>query len=310
LLAKRFSTKEAKGFFAGMAAHSMVPLSHPATSAIALVLLAAAHHHGWPMAKGGSQSIADALASYFISLGGKIQTNFNVTSLEPLPSAHAILFDIGPAQLLTIAGHKFSSLYRKQLSRYRYGMGVFKIDWALSAPVPFTATEALHAGTVHLGSSIEEITVSEKQAWRGNHVDKPFVLLAQQSVFDHSRAPQGKHTGWAYCHVPAGSTADMTEAIERQVERFAPRFRDTILARHTFNTEQIEEYNPNYVGGDINGGAATLDQMFTRPALRYSPYRTSSRGLYLCSSSTPPGGGVHGMCGFHAAQRVMKDIFL
>ena len=310
LLSKRFSTKEGRGFFAGMAAHSMLPLSHPATSAIALVLFGAAHHHGWPIPKGGSQSIANALAAYFLSIGGKIQTNLKVTSLEQLPSTHAVIFDTTPRQLLAIAVHNFSSIYKKQLSRYRYGMGIFKIDWALSSAIPFSANEALHAGTIHVGGSFDEIAFSERQAWKGNHVDRPFVLLAQQSVFDHSRAPEGKHTGWAYCHVPSGSTTDMTEAIEKQVERFAPGFRDTILARHTFNSEQIEVYNPNYIGGDINGGAATIDQLFTRPALRLSPYRTSARGLYICSSSTPPGGGVHGMCGFHAAQRVLKDIFL
>jgi phytoene dehydrogenase-like protein len=308
-LARSFSTMEAKGFFAGMAAHSMLPLSYPATSAIALVLMSAGHLQGWPIPKGGSQSIANALASYFMSIGGKIQTNFHVSSLDQLPSSHAALFDVGPKQLLEIAGHKFSSIYRKQLSRYRYGMGVFKIDWALSAPIPFKAPEVQHAGTVHLGNSFQEISLSERQAWKGQTAEKPFVLLAQQSVFDHSRAPEGKHVGWAYCHVPNSSTVDMTKAIERQVERFAPGFRETILARHTFNTEQIEEYNPNYIGGDINGGAATLDQLFTRPALRRSPYRTSAKGIYLCSSSTPPGGGVHGMCGFHSAQRVLSDVF-
>jgi phytoene dehydrogenase-like protein len=310
LMMRAFSTKEGRAFFAGMAAHSMLPLSYPATSAIALVLMSAGHLHGWPIAKGGSQSIANALASYFISIGGKIQNNFHVTSFEQLPGAHAVLLDVGPKQMLEIAGHKFSSLYRKQISRYRYGMGVFKIDWALSAPIPFKAPEVQHAGTVHIGNTYQEIASSERQAWKGQHADKPFVLLAQQSLFDPSRAPEGKHVAWAYCHVPNGSIVDMTQAIERQVERFAPGFKETILGTHTFNTEQIEEYNPNYKGGDINGGAATIDQLFTRPALRRSPYRTSAKGVYICSSSTPPGGGVHGMCGFHAAQRALRDVFL
>jgi len=308
-LARRFITKEGRGLWAGMAAHSILPLSYVATSAIALVLLAAAHVKGWPIPLGGSQSIANALANYFISLGGKIQTGFYVRSLEDLPSSHAVLFDVGPRQLLTIAGHKFSSLYKNQLQNFRYGMGVFKIDWALDGPIPFTAPECRIAGTVHLGNTLEEIAESERMAWNGQHAEKPFVLVAQQSLFDPSRAPEGKHTAWAYCHVPNGSTVDMTETIERQVERFAPGFRDRILAKSTLNTMQMEEYNPNYVGGDINGGAFTAGQIFTRPALRFSPYRTSARGLYICSSSTPPGGGVHGMCGYHAAVRALKDIF-
>jgi phytoene dehydrogenase-like protein len=308
-IAKRFQTKEAKGFWAGMAAHAMLPLNFFTTAAIGLVLLTTGHVKGWPIPKGGSQSIANALLSYFISIGGKVQTNFYVRSLDQLPSSHAVLFDIGPKQLLEIAGHKFSALYKRQLQNYRYGMGVFKIDWALDDAIPFVATECRLAGTVHLGNTIEEISVSEKQAWEGSHAEKPFVLLAQQSLFDPSRAPEGKHTAWAYCHVPNGSTLDRTEAIEKQVERFAPGFRERILARSTFNTEQMETYNLNYVGGDINGGAITIGQLFTRPALRLSPYRTSAKGLYLCSSSTPPGGGVHGMCGFHAAKRALSDIF-
>jgi phytoene dehydrogenase-like protein len=309
LLATRFSTKEARGLLAGMAAHSLLPLSYPATSAIALVLLITGHCKGWPLAKGGSQSIANALAKYFISLGGEIQTDFYVKSLDQLPSAKALMFDVAPRQLLQIAGHKFSSLYKRQLSKYRYGMGVYKIDWALEEPIPFSAGECRLSGTVHLGNSLEEIASSENQVWKGEHPDKPFVLLAQQSLFDRTRAPEGKHTAWGYCHVPNGSTKDMTQAIEQQVERFAPGFRERIIARNTMNTEQIEEYNPNYIGGDINGGAMVLDQLFTRPALRLSPYRTSTRGMYICSSSTPPGGGVHGMCGYHAAVKVLKDIF-
>ncbi|HEX2536394.1 MAG TPA: NAD(P)/FAD-dependent oxidoreductase [Chitinophagaceae bacterium] len=308
-LARRFTSKEARGLWAGMAAHSIQPLSNWTTSAIGLVLLAVGHLQGWPLPLGGSHSIARALASYFISLGGQIRTGFFVSSLRQLPSAHAVLFDVTPRQLLRIAGYRFSSLYQWQLERYRYGMGVFKVDWALDEPIPFTAEACRQAGTVHLGNTIEEIAAGERAAARGGHPERPFVLLAQQSLFDVSRAPAGKHTAWAYCHVPHGSTKDMTAAIERQVERFAPGFRDRIIGRHTLNTAQLEAHNPNYIGGDINGGILDVGQLFTRPALRYSPYRTSARGLYICSSSTPPGGGVHGMCGYHAARQALHDIF-
>ncbi len=308
-LAKRFKTPEARGLFAGMAAHAIEPLTNLATSAIALVLMISAHVKGWPIPKGGSDKIADALASLFISLGGKIETNLYVRSMEQLPSAHAVLFDVTPQQLLEIAGHRFSSIYKWQLERYRYGMGVFKIDWALDAPILFTAAGCRQAGTVHLGNTFAEIADYERQIWSGKTLGKPFVLLAQPSIFDPSRAPQGKHTAWAYCHVPFGSVTNMTAAIENQVERFAPGFKETILAKHTMNTAQMEEYNPNYIGGDINGGAIDIGQLFTRPALRWSPYKTSAKGIYICSSSTPPGGGVHGMCGYHAAKRALKDVF-
>lgn len=309
LFANKFNTPEAKALWAGMAAHSIQPLSNVATSAIGLVLMAAAHAKGWPIPKGGSQSLANALASYFVSIGGKIETGFYVKSLEQLPSAKAILFDITPRQLLQIAGHRFSTIYKWQLEKYRYGMGVFKVDWALDGQVPFISDKAREAGTVHLGNTFEEIASSELATSKGKHPDKPFVLLAQQSVFDDTRAPKGKHAVWAYCHVPNGSTKDVTEAIEQQVERFAPGFRERILAKHTFNTAELEAYNPNYIGGDINGGIIDIGQLFTRPALRYSPYRTSEKGLYICSSSTPPGGGVHGMCGFHASERAWEDVF-
>jgi phytoene dehydrogenase-like protein len=308
-VAGRFKTEQAKGFFAGMAAHSMQPLTNLSTTAAALVLLSAGHLKGWPLPKGGSQQIANALASYFISLGGKIETNTYIKSLNQLPSSHSVLFDITPKQLLQIAGHRFSNIYKWQLQRYRYGMGVFKIDWALDGPIPFAAEECKRAGTVHIGNTFSEIAAAEQLTWDGEHPEKPFVLLAQQSPFDPSRAPEGKQTVWAYCHAPNGSTVNMTEAIEKQVERFAPGFRERILAKHVMNTEQIEEYNPNYIGGDINGGVMNIGQLFTRPALRWSPYKTSAKGIYICSSSTPPGGGVHGMCGYHAAKRVLKDIF-
>jgi phytoene dehydrogenase-like protein len=308
-LANRFNTKAGKSLWAGMAAHSMQALSSMTTSAIGMVLMAVGHVEGWPIAKGGSQQIANALASYFISLGGEIQTDFYVKSLRDLPSARAVLFDVTPRQLLEIAGHRFSSIYKWQLEKYRYGMGVFKIDWALDAPVPFTAAQVRKAGTVHLGNSIEEIASGEYASSIGAVPEKPFVLLAQQSLFDTSRAPEGKHTAWAYCHVPHGSKADMTDIIERQVERFAPGFKERILAKHTFNTAQMEAYNPNYIGGDINGGIIDIGQIFTRPALGFSPYGTSEKGLYICSSSTPPGGGVHGMCGYHAAKRALSEVF-
>ena len=308
-LTKRFKTPEAKGLFAGMAAHAIQPLSNLTTSAFALVLMVAAHLKGWPIPKGGSNQIANALTSYFISLGGKIETNFYVKSLEQLPSAHAVLLDVTPKQLLQIAGHRFSSIYKWQLERYRYGPGVFKVDWALDAPIPFTADECRQAGTIHLGNTFAEIANGEQQIWDGKISEKPFVLLAQPSLFDPSRAPKGKHTAWAYCHVPNGSKTDMTAIIENQVERFAPGFKETILAKHAMDTTQMEEYNPNYIGGDINGGVIDIGQLFTRPVLRWSPYKTSAKGIYICSSSTPPGGGVHGMCGYYSAKRALRDVF-
>lgn len=308
-ISRRFKTKHAKGLWAGMAAHSMQPLSNPTTSAIALVLMIAGHLRGWPIPKAGSRSIANALASYFVSLGGKIETNFYVGSLAQLPSSHAVLLDVTPKQLLQIAGQSLSSFYQWQLKRYRYGMGVFKIDWALDEPIPFVADECKNAGTVHLGNSLEEIAAYETRTGQNMDSEKPFVLLAQPSLFDETRAPKGKHTAWAYCHVPNGSTVDMTDQIERQVERFAPGFRERIIGRHVMNTVQMEAYNPNYIGGDINGGIIDIRQLFARPALRFSPYKTSSKGIYICSSSTPPGGGVHGMCGYHAAKKALKDVF-
>jgi phytoene dehydrogenase-like protein len=308
-LARRWQTDTARGLWAGMAAHSMLPLTNQTTAAIGLVLMISGHLKGWPLPKGGTAFLGRALASYFLSLGGKIQTNFEVRSLDQLPSSRAVLLDLTPRQLLRLGGHRWSSLYQSQLARYRYGMGVFKIDWALDRPVPFTAEECHSAGTVHIGGRLEEIVLSEQTIWNGGHAEKPYVLLAQQSLFDATRAPEGKHTAWAYCHVPNGSTKDMTSVIEGQIERFAPGFRDRILARHTMNTSQLESYNANYIGGDINGGAIDVRQLFTRPALRSSPYRTSDKGIYICSAATPPGGGVHGMCGYYAARRAMKDLF-
>jgi phytoene dehydrogenase-like protein len=308
-LSERFNTEKAGALFAGMAAHAIQPLTNAATAAVALVLITLGHLRGWPMPKGGSGQFANALASYFVSIGGQIHTGTYVQDLKQLPSARAVLFDVTPRQLLQIAGHKFSSVYKWQLERYRYGMGTFKVDWALCGSIPFAATDCKKAGTIHIGGTLQEIAAGEDVIWKGGYSDKPFVLLAQQSVFDDTRAPAGKHTAWGYCHVPYGSTKDMTAIIENQIERFAPGFRDLILAKHTINSVQMEEYNPNYIGGDINGGVLDLRQLFTRPALRWSPYKTSAKGLYICSSSTPPGGGVHGMCGYHAAKRALKDVF-
>jgi phytoene dehydrogenase-like protein len=307
-LSKRFHTVKGRGFWAGLALHSQLPFHFLATSAIGLVLLTAGHIRGWPVVRGGSQCLANALSAYFEKLGGQIELNQPISMLDQLPSARAILLDLGPAQLLNIAGHKLSSFYRWQLSRYRYGMGVFKVDWALAEQIPFTAAEALKAGTLHLGGTYAEIAKGESDSWNGIHPERPAVLLAQQSLADPLRAPAGKHTAWAYCHVPSGSRKDMTDAIEKQVERFAPGFRERVLARHVMNTGDLEAHNENYLGGDIGGGANLLSQLFTRPALRWAPYRSSIKGIYLCSSSTPPGGGVHGMCGYHAAKRALKEV--
>jgi phytoene dehydrogenase-like protein len=306
---RTFNTQKAKGLWAGMAAHGMMPLNKITTAAIAMVLLGSAHQKGWPVVKEGSQGIANALSSYFVSLGGEIQIDYYVTDLKQLPPCKSIVLDVTPKQLLQIAGDQLSPLYKWQLGRYRYGMGVYKMDWALEGPIPFIAEEARKAGTVHLGSTLEEIALSERETWQGKHTAKPYVLVAQQSLFDPSRAPQGKHTAWAYCHVPHGSKLDMSGVIESQIERYAPGFKKLILAKSTLNTAQMEQYNPNYIGGDINGGVLDIRQLFTRPVLRLSPYRTSARGIYLCSSSTPPGGGVHGMCGYYAAETVLGDIF-
>ena len=304
-----FKTPEAKGFFAGLAAHSTLPLEKTATAAIGLVLGALGHVVGWPFPKGGAQSITNALVSYFQSLGGEIQANCEVQSLADLPPSTATVWDVTPWQLLEIEGLVFPAGYQRQLQQFQYGPGIFKVDWALSDPIPFKNPKANEAATVHLGSTLEEIALSERDAWNKRHNAHPYVLLVQQSTFDPTRAPAGKHTAWAYCHVPRYSLHDMTEAIESQVERFAPGFRDTILGKHTMHTRQVNQYNPNYVGGDINGGAQTIDQIFTRPTLSLTPYRTATKGVYICSSSTPPGGGVHGMCGYHAAQTVLKDLF-
>jgi len=308
-IARKFDTREARALWAGMCAHSMIPLSYASSAAIGLVLTAVGHVHGWPIVRGGSQRIADALEAHFISLGGSIKTGTFIKSLNDLPPSKAVLLDVSTNQLLQIAGHKLSSIYKWQLRRYQYKMGVFKVDFAIDGTIPFTSELCREAGTVHIGNTFEEIAHSEKTTWNQGHSENPFVLLAQQSVMDASRSDGRHHTVWAYCHVPNGSDKDMTLAIERQIERYAPGFRERIVARHITSPSSFEEYNPNYVGGDINGGAIDVSQLFTRPALRGSPYRTSAKGIYICSASTPPGGGVHGMCGYHAARRAMKDLF-
>ena len=304
-----FKGERASGFFAGLAAHSIMPLDQPLTAAFGLILGTLGHAVGWPLPRGGSQQIANALASYFYSLGGEIVTSAKVESLDSLPPARALLFDVGPRELLRIVGSHFRTDYIQKLESYRYGPGVFKMDWALNHPIPWKALECARAGTVHIGGTLEEIEKSEKEVWDKKHPEKPYVLLAQQSLFDPSRAPVGKHTAWGYCHVPNGSTFDMTKRIEAQIERFAPGFRDCILARSTRSAMELEQYNPNYVGGDINGGVQDIYQLFTRPTARLVPYSTPINGMYICSSSTPPGGGVHGMCGYHAANAALKEIF-
>jgi phytoene dehydrogenase-like protein len=300
-----FKTSRAQALFAGLAAHSVLPLEKPPSAAFGLLLAIIAHRVGWPIARGGSQRISDALASYFRSLGGEIAVNSPVNSLEELPSSRVVLCDVTPRQLLRIAGHRLPEGYRRRLERFRYGPGVYKMDWALARPIPWTADECRRAGTVHVGGSLDEIATSERAAWSREPAARPFVLVSQPSLFDPTRAPKGKQTAWAYCHVPQGSDFNMTERIESQIERFAPGFRGEILARSVLSPIQMEAYNPNLVGGSISGGAQELRQAFLRPTRRN--YRTLSRGLYLCSSSTPPGPGVHGMCGFFAAQAALRD---
>lgn len=303
----RFSGLRARALFAGIAAHSMLSLDHWGSAAFGLVLGAAGHAFGWPLVRGGAQGLADALAAYFSSLGGKIVLGHSIQSLEELPDSRAVLCDLTPRQLEAIAGAQLTPAYRRKVSQFRYGMAAYKIDWALSAPVPWTARECALAATVHLGGTIDEIAASEKAVWNGQYTPRPFVLIVQPSLFDSLRAPDGKHTLWGYCHVPNGAATDMTETIERQIERFAPGFRDCILARAVAPPAELERRNANLVGGDINGGAPDIRQLFLRPNRKL--YSTSKKGLYLCSASTPPGGGVHGMCGHFAARRALREIF-
>ncbi|HEU6444078.1 MAG TPA: NAD(P)/FAD-dependent oxidoreductase [Gaiellaceae bacterium] len=304
-LAKRFEGERARALFAGLAAHSIQSLRRSPTASFGLVLGMLGHAYGWPAARGGSQAIADALVSYLRSLGGVVETGRAVESVDELPRT-AILLDLTPRGVIGVAGHRLPSRYLRALRRYRYGPGVFKLDWALDGPVPWAAEDCGRAGTVHVGGTAAEIVESEDAVWRGEASERPYVLVAQQSLFDDTRAPADGHTLWAYCHVPNGSTVDMTERIEAQIERFAPGFRERILARHAMGPADVEARNPNYVGGDINGGVQDLRQLYTRPAVRLDPYSTPVDGLYVCSSSTPPGGGVHGMCGYHAARSTLR----
>ena len=308
-IARSFKTEKGRALWAGMSAHGIQPLSNWNTSAIGLVLMAVGNKYDWPIPVGGSQAIARALEKYYVHLGGEIKTGYWVRNVAELPKHTVLVLDMTPQQILRLDGLDLSGSYRRELQKYRQGMGVFKIDWALSEPVPFRDSRCTQAATVHLGNTYEEIARTELAAHQGRLVDKPFVLFAQQSAFDPNRAPLGRHTGWAYCHVPNGCTEDRTAAIENQIERFAPGFKDTILQRSTLNAQQMEAYNPNYVGGDINGGIMDIRQLFTRPTLSLTPYRTSNKYVYIASSSTPPGGGVHGMCGYHAAKTILKDHY-
>ena len=308
LAASYFHSDEARALFAGNAAHSFMPLGSPFTAAIGLVLMLSGHRYGWPVAKGGSGSIAAALCSLLESLGGKIECGREVTGMEELPSAGAYLFDTSPQALAAIAGDRLPGSYRRALTKFRHGPGIFKIDYALSEAIPWTAEPCRKAGTVHVGGTLGEIEEAERATWRRRQHQSPFILVAQQSLCDPSRAPKGKHTGWAYAHVPARSDVDMSEAIEAQIERFAPGFRDCILAKHTMNCSEVEAYNANNIGGDIAGGANSWRQVFMRPIARLNPYTTPAKDIFICSASTPPGGGVHGMCGYHAAQAAMKQI--
>lgn len=302
-----FKTEAARALFAGMAAHSFLPLDRPLTGAFGLILTALGHAAGWPVAKGGSMALAEAMASLLVSLGGEIVTGRAIARLSDLPSAEITLLDVTPRQLLSLAGETLPAGYRRMLTRFRYGPGIFKVDWALAGPIPWQAAGCRRAATVHVGGTAAEVAIGEREVSLGRHPEQPFVLVVQPTVCDPSRAPSGYHVGWAYCHVPSGSTFDMTSRIEAQIERFAPGFRRLILARHTRNCPEYERYNPNLIGGDINGGVQDLRQFLIRPTLM-APSRTPLKGVYLCSSSTPPGGGVHGMCGFHAATMAVGDF--
>jgi phytoene dehydrogenase-like protein len=307
-LARRFHGTRARALVAGCAAHSILPLEQPLTGALALLFLITGHVEEWPVAAGGSEAIARALASFLHSLGGKIETGASVRSVADLPAARAYLFDTSPAQLATICEAILPLRYVRRLRRFRYGPGAFKLDWALDGSIPWKDPRCLEASTVHVGGTLEEISASEAAVWRGEHPERPFVLLCQQSEFDPSRAPPGKQTGWAYCHVPSGSAQDMTSNVEAQIERFAPGFKESILARHVTTPADLERYNPNYVGGAITGGVADFTQLFTRPVARLDPYSTPHPRLFICSASSPPGGGVHGMCGYHAAQSALRRL--
>jgi phytoene dehydrogenase-like protein len=310
VFASIFETAEGRALFGGSAAHSIVPLEKFFTSAIGLVLQICAHAAGWPIPEGGSQRITETMADILRGLGGEIQCGWQIKTLAELPPAKAILFDVSPRNLSRICGDALPARYRKKLEAFRHGPGVFKVDYALNAPIPWENEWCRKTGVVHVGGAIEEIATSERESWFGKHPAKPFILVNQPTLDDPSRAPLGKHIAWAYCHVPSGSTKDMLETMNAQIERFAPGFRDCIMAQHTMNCAQMEDYNANYIGGDVVGGVNDLWQLFTRPAGLIQPYATPNPRVFLCSASTPPGGGVHGMCGYWAAECVMKRIRL
>jgi phytoene dehydrogenase-like protein len=303
-----FRGERARALLAGCAAHAILPLSRPVSAAAGLLFLITAHIETWPIAQGGSAAITNSLAGYLRSLGGRIETGTRVAALADLPPSRVVLFDTSPDQVAAIGSPVLPRGYVNRLYRYRYGPGIFKIDWALDGPIPWTDPACLDSATVHLGGTLDEIAASESAVWQGRVSDRPYMIVVQPSLFDSSRAPAGKHTGWAYCHVPAGSTLDLTDVLERQVERFAPGFRDRILARHVMNTAALEQYNANYVGGAITGGVTDLGQLFTRPAVRANPYSTPNPDVFICSASTPPGGGVHGMCGYYAARAALRRL--
>jgi len=304
LARRRFTGERARALFAGCGAHAVMPLTSLLSASVAMVLAAAGHASGWPVIAGGSQKLTNALAGYLVSLGGKIQTGIVIDQLAQMEPADAIFFDTSAGALARIAGQRLSRGFRSTLRNFRQGPGVFKVDWALSGPIPWRSEACRHAGTVHVGGTMYQIAAAEDAVFRGRHPEQPFVLLVQPSVADPARAPAGRHTAWGYCHVPNGSTLDRTDAIEAQVERFAPGFHDCILERQRWNTAALEAWNPNLVGGDLSGGAMTAKQILLRPSVR--EYGTSDPAIYLCSSSTPPGGGVHGMCGFHAATAALR----
>jgi phytoene dehydrogenase-like protein len=304
-----FREPQARALFTGIAAHATLSLRQSPSAAFGMVLGLAGHAVGWPIPRGGAASISGALVKYFQALGGALQTSAPVQALDDLPPTRAVLLDLTPRQVLKIAGASLPDGYRAELARFQYGLGTFKVDWALDAPIPWRTPEAARSVTVHLGGTMEEIDASRQAEWAGQPPDRPYVLLAQPTLFDSSRAPAGKHVAWAYCHVPNGSPADMTDRIEAQVERFAPGFRDRILGRHSMGPADLERHNGNLVGGDIGGGEVMLSQLFFRPSLRPVPYATPNPSLFLCSSSTPPGSGVHGLCGYYAARTVLRRLF-
>ena len=304
----RFRDERVRGLIAGMAAHSILPLNSWLTASVAVMFLVTVHCTGWPFPAGGAQALADAMTRYLESLGGKIKTGSTVRSLDDIPRCKAMFFDVSPRNLVSIVGKRLPQRYRDKLIKFKHGPGVFKVDWALREPIPWTAEACRRAGTVHVGGTFDEVAQSEKAAWQATPSDRPFVLVAQHTPFDSSRAPQGHHTAWGYCHVPAGCDVDMTERIENQLERFAPGFKDVILDKHVMTPCAFEQYNANYIGGDITGGVMNWKQILARPTMGKNPYQTPDPEIFLCSASTPPGGGVHGMCGFHAAQSALRSV--